>query len=549
MSNNKKLFEEAIADAKALREAAVANAKASLEESFAPRISAMFEKRMRDEEKDEMEEIYKLDRNLDLVSMNEENLKVKASPEAIKTYLTLLKGKFGGKLSQFIEDELYDSMNMGNYKLPQEWNDEEFKRWAKMDLEWNASEGGEKIIDSDFAKDLFKSILNMYGVEDYLVEEGMDYNSDDNTGLEEEIDLEELFNALEEEDMDDDSMYEMDSELYEEEEMEENFDLEEILRELETEGEEVNEEDDMMNEMFDMENEAASGNEGIGEITVDELRDIIKSELASAGLGSEEGMEDMGGEEDMNMDFNFDDEGGEMEDEETEEDEKEDKKSKSKPKKKKSDEEELEELYSLYESMKKRRGYKGKPKEIDEAKKAGTSGGVAPHKNISSFSAAGKYKGPKVIKEEEDDMKEAMKSKIKAMMEKKKMMKGDVDKSKEEELKEAIRTIRTLRGQLNEVNLLNAKLIYVNRIFKANSLNEGQKVNVVNSFDKATTLNEAKNVYEILKTTIKKSSNKKALTENKTSFASKVIGGRPANQPIIKADDQISRMQKLAGIK
>jgi hypothetical protein len=455
MSNNKKLFEEAIADAKALREAAVANAKASLEESFAPRISAMFEKRMRDEEKDEMEEIYKLDRNLDLVSMNEEN----------------------------------------------------------------------------------------------EVEEGMDYNSDDNTGLEEEIDLEELFNALEEEDMDDNSMYEMDSELYEEEEMEENFDLEEILRELETEGEEVNEEDDMMNEMFDMENEAASGNEGIGEITVDELRDIIKSELASAGLGSEEGMEDMGGEEDMNMDFNFDDEGGEMEDEEDEEEEKEDKKSKSKPKKKKSDEEELEELYSLYESMKKRRGYKGKPKEIDEAKKAGTSGGVAPHKNISSFSAAGKYKGPKVIKEEEDDMKEAMKSKIKAMMEKKKMMKGDVDESKEEELKEAIRTIRTLRGQLNEVNLLNAKLIYVNRIFKANSLNEGQKVNVVNSFDKATTLNEAKNVYEILKTTIKKSSNKKALTESKTSFASKVIGGRPASQPIIKADDQISRMQKLAGIK
>ena len=161
----------------------------------------------------------------------------------------------------------------------------------------------------------------------------------------------------------------------------------------------------------------------------------------------------------------------------------------------------------------------------------------------------GKYTGPKVIKEEEDDVKEAMKSKIKAMMEKKKMMKGDVDESKEEELKEAIRTIRTLRGQLNEVNLLNAKLIYVNRIFKANSLNEGQKVNVVNSFDKATTLNEAKNVYEILKTTIKKSSNKKALTENKTSFASKVIGGRPANQPIIKADDQISRMQKLAGIK
>lgn len=457
MSNNKKLFEEAIADAKALREAAVANAKASLEESFAPRISAMFEKRMRDEEKEEMEEIYNADDNLDLVSMNEEEME----------------------------------------------------------------------------------------------NEGMDYNLDDNTSMEEEIDLEELFNALEEEDMDSDSMYEMDSELSEEEEMEENFDLEEILRELEEEGEEVNEEDDMMNEMFDMENEAASGTEGIGEITVDELRDIIKSELAAAGLGEEgaEGAEGAEGEEDMNMDFNFDAEGGEMEDEETEEEGEEDKKSKSKPKKKKSDEEELEELYSLYEAMKQRKGYKGEPKEMEEAKKAGTSGGVAPQKNLAAITMKGKYNGPKVIKEEEDDVKEAMKSKIKAMMEKKKMMKGDVDESKEEELKEAIRTIRTLRGQLNEVNLLNAKLIYVNRIFKANSLNEGQKVNVVNSFDKATTLNEAKNVYEILKTTIKKSSNKKALTENKTSFASKVIGGRPANQPIIKADDQISRMQKLAGIK
>lgn len=461
MSNNKKLFEEAIADAKALREAAVANAKASLEESFAPRISAMFEKRMRDEEKEEMEEIYSADENLDLVSMNEEEME----------------------------------------------------------------------------------------------NEGMDYDADDNTSMEEEIDLEELFNALEEEDMEGDSMYEMDSELSEEEEMEENFDLEEILRELEEEGEEVNEEEDMMNEMFDMENEAASGTEGIGEITVDELRTIIKDELAAAGLGEEgaEGEEmdmdlgmDMGGEGEE--DFNFDLDAEETEDEKPAKKSKKDDKE-DKPKKKKSEEEELEELYSLYEAMKKRKEYKGEPKEMEEAKKAGTSGGVAPQKNLAAITMKGKYTGPKVIKEEEDDMKEAVKAKMKAMMEKKKMMKGEVDESKEEELKEAIRTIRTLRGQLNEVNLLNAKLIYVNRIFKANSLTEGQKVNVVSSFDKATTLNEAKNVYEILKTTIKKSSNKSTLAESKTSFASKVIGGRPASQPIIKADDQISRMQKLAGIK
>ena len=453
MSNNKKLFEEAIADAKALREAAVANAKAALEESFAPRISAMFEERMRDLEEgdDEMEEMYNPDRNLDLVSMNE-------------------------------KDEMEEA-----------------------------------------------------------------YNSDRNTDLGEEIDLEELFNSLEEEDMDemDYEMYEGEEEMedYEEKEMEENFDLEEILRELEEESLEENE-DDTLNEMFD---EAATGSEGIGEVTVDELRDIIRAELSAAGLG-EEGME---GEEEMDFEMGDEDHeepdednmGGPSDNDADNEDEDEEKKSKSK--KKKSDEEELEELYSLYEAMKSKKKDK---KEMDEAKKAGTSGRVAPHKNISSFSAAGKYKGPKVIKEEEEgDVKESMKSKIKAMMERRKgVQKGNMEK---EELNEAIRTIKTLRGQLNEVNLLNAKLIYVNRIFKASNLNEGQKVNVVNSFDKATTLNEAKNVYEILKTTIKKSSNKKALTENKTSFASKVIGGRPASQPIIKADDQIARMQKLAGIK
>jgi hypothetical protein len=56
MSNNQKLFKDAIADAKTLREVAVANAKAALEESFMPRIQSMFEKRiMEGEELEEAE--------------------------------------------------------------------------------------------------------------------------------------------------------------------------------------------------------------------------------------------------------------------------------------------------------------------------------------------------------------------------------------------------------------------------------------------------------------------------------------------------------------
>ena len=127
----------------------------------------------------------------------------------------------------------------------------------------------------------------------------------------------------------------------------------------------------------------------------------------------------------------------------------------------------------------------------------------------------------------------------------------DVEEAKKmkDELEEAINVIKTLRGQLNEVNLLNAKLIYVNKIFKANQLTENQKVNVVNSFDKAQTLTEAKNIYEVLKNTVKTSkvTSKTTLKEHK-SFASSIVGGTTAKSPIISADDTITRMQQLAGI-
>jgi len=97
--------------------------------------------------------------------------------------------------------------------------------------------------------------------------------------------------------------------------------------------------------------------------------------------------------------------------------------------------------------------------------------------------------------------------------------------------------------------LLNAKLIYVNKLFKASNLTENQKVNVVNSFDKAQTLTEAKNIYEVLKNTVKTSkvSSKTTLKEHK-SFASSIVGGTTAKSPIISTDDQITRMQQLAGI-
>jgi hypothetical protein len=112
------------------------------------------------------------------------------------------------------------------------------------------------------------------------------------------------------------------------------------------------------------------------------------------------------------------------------------------------------------------------------------------------------------------------------------------------ELEEAYAVINTLRKDLNEVNLLNAKLLYTNKIFKSKNLNENQKVKVLSSFDKATTVKEVKLVFETLNEGLKTKTTK--LNENLGS-ASKVLTA-PKKQPIVESNDMVARFQKLAGI-
>ena len=309
--------------------------------------------------------------------------------------------------------------------------------------------------------------------------------------------------------------------------------------------EEGTDEDLNENSMF----EKASGGESIDEVTVDELRDMIQDAIRAV-MGGEAGAagdEEMDMDMDMGMDAEGDDEFNLDIEDETEETE-------EKPKKKKSKEEELDELFALYERKKKekkeldeRAKYKGGKieEELDEAydKKANAPFGLGKSKNKigAPYGASGdKKSGFNGAYKNKLSMK--LNEKVKEVDEAKK-------KEKEKELEEAINVIKSLRGQLNEVNLLNAKLIYVNKLFKASNLTENQKVNVVNSFDKAQTLTEAKNIYEVLKNTVKTSkvSSKTTLKEHK-SFASSIVGGTTAKSPIISTDDQITRMQQLAGI-
>ena len=130
---------------------------------------------------------------------------------------------------------------------------------------------------------------------------------------------------------------------------------------------------------------------------------------------------------------------------------------------------------------------------------------------------------------------------------------GSYDKDKmEEELKEALETIDTLRQDLQEVNLLNSKLLYVNKVFKANNLTESQKANVIAAFDKAENVKEVKLVFEtVSENVVSKQASKPArsVNESKLGSASKATGTTARRPQIISESDQaVLRMQKLAGI-
>ena len=127
-------------------------------------------------------------------------------------------------------------------------------------------------------------------------------------------------------------------------------------------------------------------------------------------------------------------------------------------------------------------------------------------------------------------------------------IKDVIDDDVKEELKEAYDVISTLRTEINEVNLLNSKLLYTNKIFRNKNLTESQKVQVLNSFDKAETVKEVKLVFESLSTalTAKKSNIKESM-----GFASKPTGKAPiveSKTEVIQESEMVARFKKLAGL-
>ena len=122
-------------------------------------------------------------------------------------------------------------------------------------------------------------------------------------------------------------------------------------------------------------------------------------------------------------------------------------------------------------------------------------------------------------------------------------------KKAESELEEALAAVSTLKESISEMNLLNSKLLYCNKLFKANSLTEAQKVKVVDALDLATTANEAKLVFSTLQESFNFTGVEKRAIKEGLGRASKASGVAPKKVIAESVDGTISRFQKLANIK
>ena len=117
----------------------------------------------------------------------------------------------------------------------------------------------------------------------------------------------------------------------------------------------------------------------------------------------------------------------------------------------------------------------------------------------------------------------------------------------EDDVVNALAEVEELKKELNEVNLLNAKLLYTNKIFRDKNLTEDKKVKVLKAFDKASTVKEAKVIFETLNEGLI-SKTKSPVNEVKGS-ASKVMGTAPTTKkPIVESNEMVNRFKKLAGI-
>ena len=158
-----------------------------------------------------------------------------------------------------------------------------------------------------------------------------------------------------------------------------------------------------------------------------------------------------------------------------------------------------------------------------------------------------------VVKEEMDDKDEDddidLDEVLKALSEEEDA-EEDADKVDElkKEIQETRKVVKFMRAKLNEVNLLNAKLLFSNKLFRAFGLNNNQKLKVVENFDRTKNLREVKLVYATLAESFK-SPKKLSESVSKGSSSKPVSSTKPAKSQVLSEGQEMkARFKKLANI-
>jgi len=187
----------------------------------------------------------------------------------------------------------------------------------------------------------------------------------------------------------------------------------------------------------------------------------------------------------------------------------------------------------------------------------------AKNENLADGSEAGTDKGetPKVVvtnEAEEDDKDVVDLEEILREMEadmkddKEKVDEAEEAEEKEKELNEAYKVIKSLQKTINEVNLLNAKLLFANKLFRAHNMTNEQKVKVIETLDRTNSVREVKLVYSTLAENFKYSSSnkstKKSISEGIASKVTKSTKPAVSKQVIAESTNFSDRFKKLAGI-
>lgn len=142
---------------------------------------------------------------------------------------------------------------------------------------------------------------------------------------------------------------------------------------------------------------------------------------------------------------------------------------------------------------------------------------------------------------EEEDMKDKVEEEEEKKDDKVKETKDDKD------LKEAYDVIKFLKSKINEVNLLNAKLLFSNKLFRNYPLSENQKLKVIENFDRASNLREVKLIYSTLCESFTGSKTKRSIKESYASKPSKSTA--PKKEILSEGNTLAARWKKLANLK